>query len=53
MSDTDKKYSVLKTAKKEIKDYLNCPNNPVVRQDLTAMYSTIYSADPNGVCIRS
>ena len=53
MSDTDKKYSVLKNAKKEIKDCLHFRDGPVVRQDLIVMHSTIDSADASGECVRS
>ena len=53
IGDSEKKYSVLKSAKKEMEDYLYCPNGPVIRQDLTVMYSTVHSENPNGEFVGS
>ena len=49
MGDAEKEHSV-KSAAKEME---NCPNNPVIRQDLIVMHSTIGSKDPSGECIGS
>ena len=47
IGDAEKKHSV-KNAAKEVED---CPNSPVIRQDLIVMHSNIYSEDSNGECV--